>query len=316
MGIDVTSGSSTTIVRNTIQNNFYAGVFQLSAGTGGQGEVSGNQFLQTNAHAMIVEGQSFWNIHDNNIVGVLLTGLTVTTTGGNTVIVTAGGTPFSNTCSATTICAGNFVVTNAGGAFQELFVTSIVSNTTALVSGITTSGTGGAAIAGSGDLIDIAAQSGNTMVYNNRLTHGAGGGIVDADQGDSGNIGTHIFNIYHDNFIQAIGGNCFALEQSNSGQNVFDTTISNNTFANCLDGGSGIYASAQSPTGSIFLSGSGVANVWLNGNSVWDQNGVSPFWLVASGLANSTVHTGKNLSFGPTGGTTVGGNASAVVEVP
>jgi hypothetical protein len=316
MGIDVTSGSSTTIVRNTIQNNFYAGVFQLSAGTGGQGEVSGNQFLQTNAHAMIVEGQSFWNIHDNNIVGVLLTGLTVTTTGGNTVIVTAAELRFLTLVPQPRFVPEILSSRMRGGAFQELFVTSIVSNTTALVSGITTSGTGGAAIAGSGDLIDIAAQSGNTMVYNNRLTHGAGGGIVDADQGDSGNIGTHIFNIYHDNFIQAIGGNCFALEQSNSGQNVFDTTISNNTFANCLDGGSGIYASAQSPTGSIFLSGSGVANVWLNGNSVWDQNGVSPFWLVASGLANSTVHTGKNLSFGPTGGTTVGGNASAVVEVP
>jgi hypothetical protein len=316
MGVRVTTGLHPIIRNNLIQNNFYAGIFQLTTTTvSSPGEISGNTFLQANAHAIIVEGASGWRIHDNSITGVLLTGLAITTAGSNTITSISGAT-FSNTCSASTICPGNFVIAGPPGPFQELFVTNILSSTSANVTGVTDNASGLAAIAGSGDLIDVAAVSGNTDVYNNTLQNSAGGGLVDADAGDSSNTGTHQFNKYRGNSISSIGGNCIAVEQSNGADSIFNTIILGNTLDNCLDGGSGIYGAGESPASSIFLSGANVTNVWMTGNSVFDQIGTTPFWLAAVGLANGTVRTGKNFTLGTINGTTVGGNASAVVEVP
>jgi parallel beta-helix repeat protein len=318
MGVKVTTGLRPIIRNNTIQSNFYAGVFQLNTTSiNTVGEVAGNKFLQAGAHAIIVEGASGWRIHDNFIQGVLITGLTVTTTGGNTVIVTAGGTPFSNTCSGTTICPGNFVVTSAGAAFQELFVTSIVNSTTALVTGLTASGTGGAAIAGTGDLIDIAAVSSDTDVYNNFLSNGAGGGLVDATFGDSGNTGSHEFGSYRGNTVISIGGNCIAIEASST-NSVSNMNVLDNRVTNCLLGGAAIYEVAAAIQGAIFISGADIGNIWMNGNSISDVSGTgTPFWIVAgSGVPNGSISSGKNFIVGMANGTTVSGNTSAVTEVP
>ena len=89
-------------------------------------------------------------------------------------------------------------------------------------------------------------------------------------------------------------------------------------MTDCLLHGEGIYEVASSVVSSLFFSGAGVSIMWVNGNYIQDidNGGATPFGIAAAGLANSTVSVGKNFISGMLNGQTVGGNASAVVEVP
>jgi parallel beta-helix repeat protein len=315
-GIEIVNGARFSIIGNTFSNNTYTAIYDVPRTAVTQfGQIAENQFTLVGAHAIIIDGGSFNRVHDNIISGTLNTQFAVTVSGTTTVTATAA--VFSATCDGTHICPGNFVIAGGSGIFQELFITSVSSSTVATATG-GTNVTNASALGGSGDLIDIAALAGGNDVYSNFISGGAGGGIVDADFGDSANSGSHALNSYRGNIIQSVGNNCIVVEQGHSGDTIVDEQILDNRMTDCLLHGEGIYEVASSVVSSLFFSGAGVSIMWVNGNYIQDidNGGATPFGIAAAGLANSTVSVGKNFISGMLNGQTVGGNASAVVEVP
>jgi hypothetical protein len=300
-GIFITTGTNFRIKNGTIQNNVYAGinVTPRASSTNAFGEVAGNQFLQVGGHAMIFDGSAFNKVHDNTMAGTLVTGLTVNIS-GTTVTITGGGT-FSNTCSLTTICPGDFVISASGATVQESFITSITSSTIATSSAAGTTVTGATAIAGTGDMIDVATGAGNNDFYSNSLQNASGGGFVDTDEGDAGNFGNHAFNSYRGNTIQNIGGNCISIQQVNASNAVALISFLGNKLDNCLFGGVAIYTASEGTPGAITFFGPHISSVVLDGNLIYDTQGsaTTPYWLtVGSTVPTAAVFVGKNTNQG------------------
>ncbi len=300
-GVEIINGLRPRIIRNIISNSFYAGIYDVPRnGTVTAGEFAENQILQTGAHGIIVDGSSFNNIHDNYISGVLVTGLTVTVSGTTTITVTAGGTPFSNTCSATTICPGNFIIAGGGGIFQEILIFSVQSSTSATAASPGTNVVGAAAIGGSGDLIDIAALASSNVISNNIIQNGAGGGIIDADVGDGANHGTHNFNTYNNNYIQNIGSACIGVTQSNGADFLGYVSFTGNKLLQCLFGGVTIYEISLNPIGAMYVSGTQVSNISIDGHYTADFQGspTTPYWLTIQTAAAGSVTVGSHSEYG------------------
>lgn len=300
-GIKVISGTNFQITNNFISNNFYAGIYVVPrSGIVSSGVINNNNFTLVGAHAITVDGSSFNSITNNYISGVLVTGLTVTVTGTTTVTVTAGGTPFSNTCSSTTICPGQFIIAGGGAVYQEILILSVSSTTVATAASAATNIVGAAAIGGSGDLIDIAALASSNIVSNNIIQNGAGGGIVDADVGDNSNSGGHNFNTYNNNYIENIGGACIGVTQSNGANFLGYQSFSGNKLVQCLYGGVTIYEIVLNPIGAMYVSGSQVLNTSISDHWTADIQGgpTTPYWLTIQTAAASSVRVGTHAEYG------------------
>lgn len=305
----VGTGLNPAILHNTFTNYQYAGIY-IETGNGGTltaERIIDNTFSTIGAHAMIVDAADGGIIQGNKINGNLTTGLAVTISGA-TITATTGN--FS------ALRPGNFLIVGKSGVFQELLISAIASSTSATTTSSTTNETAASAVGGVGDLIDLA-SSNKTVIADNRLAFGAGGGIVVANFG-AAVIALTSGNIIEDNVIDRVAGACLSVQSTaSSGAQVEYNHFVGNTLIDCVVGGASIYQVAQNPYAAVISSGAPSSNNFIDANYTYDDSngiGATPYWLATTGSSGIPFIVGTHYEVGlVNSGSSGSGNVAATV---